>query len=66
MGKTEQKILEAALRMFAREGYDGATTRRIAEEAGVSEMTLFRKFQYLIRSSLWIKKLMIFKRAFAA
>ncbi len=42
---TEQRILEAALRIFASEGYTGATTRRIAEEANVAEVTLFRKFQ---------------------
>jgi TetR/AcrR family transcriptional regulator len=42
---TEQRILEAALKVFASEGYAGATTRRIAEEANVAEVTLFRKFQ---------------------
>ncbi|MDR7665061.1 TetR/AcrR family transcriptional regulator [Methanosarcina sp. Z-7115] len=42
---TEQRILEAALKIFASEGYTGATTRRIAEEANVAEVTLFRKFQ---------------------
>jgi TetR/AcrR family transcriptional regulator len=42
---TEQRILEAALKVFASEGYSGATTRRIAEEANVAEVTLFRKFQ---------------------
>ena len=41
----EQRILEAALKVFASEGYTGATTRRIAEEANVAEVTLFRKFQ---------------------
>lgn len=41
----EQKILDAALKVFASEGYFGATTRRIAEEANVAEVTLFRKFQ---------------------
>lgn len=41
----EQRILEAALKVFANEGYTGATTRRIAEEASVAEVTLFRKFQ---------------------
>ncbi|WP_370573305.1 TetR/AcrR family transcriptional regulator [Methanomethylovorans sp.] len=41
----EQKILDAALKVFASEGYSGATTRRIAEEANVAEVTLFRKFQ---------------------
>ncbi len=45
MDKTEQKILNAAIRVFASEGYEGATTRKIAEEADVNEVTLFRKFQ---------------------
>lgn len=45
MGDTEQRILDAALRIFASEGYTGATTRRIAEEANVAEVTLFRKFK---------------------
>ena len=42
---TEQRILDAALKVFASEGYTGATTRKIAEEANVAEVTLFRKFQ---------------------
>ncbi len=45
MNDTEQKILDAATRVFASEGYAGATTRRIAQEANVTEVTLFRKFQ---------------------
>ncbi len=45
MDDTEEKILDAALRVFASEGYAGATTRRIAQEADVTEVTLFRKFQ---------------------
>lgn len=45
MMDTEQKILDAALKVFARKGYDAATTRVIAEESGFTEMTLFRKFQ---------------------
>ncbi len=44
-GETEKKILDAALKLFAEKGYTGATTRVIAEEAGVSELTLFRKFK---------------------
>jgi AcrR family transcriptional regulator len=45
MEETEQKILDAAMTIFSEKGYDGATTRRIAEKAGVNEVTLFRKFQ---------------------
>jgi AcrR family transcriptional regulator len=37
--------LEAAARIFARDGLSGATTREIAREAGVNEVTLFRHFQ---------------------
>lgn len=50
-----QKILEAALRVFAETGYRGATTRRIAQEAGVNEVTLFRQFgskEELIREAI--------------
>lgn len=43
--ETEQKILEAALEMFSQKGYIGATTVSIAEKAGFSEKTLFRKFK---------------------
>jgi len=43
--ETEQKILDAALKVFAKEGYKGATTRSIADEAGFNELTLFRKFK---------------------
>jgi len=43
--ETEQKILDAALKLFAERGYTGATTRVIAEKASVSELTLFRKFK---------------------
>ena len=41
---TEQRILDAALKVFSSEGYTGATTRKISEEANVAEVTLFRKF----------------------
>ena len=39
-----QKLLDAAARVYAEHGFRGATTRRIAEEAGVNEVTLFRLF----------------------
>ena len=39
-----QQILEVAFGLFASKGYDGATTREIAEEAGINEALLFRHF----------------------
>lgn len=42
--ESKERILEAAVRVFAESGTRGATTRRIAEEAGVNEVTLFRHF----------------------
>jgi TetR/AcrR family transcriptional regulator len=40
----DEEILKAAMKIFVREGYDGATTKLIADEAGINEVTLFRKF----------------------
>ena len=37
-------ILDAAARVYAEHGFRGATTRRIADAAGVNEVTLFRTF----------------------
>jgi AcrR family transcriptional regulator len=37
-------LINAAARVFARDGLDGATTRAISREAGVNEVTLFRNF----------------------
>jgi AcrR family transcriptional regulator len=41
---TRQRILEAAAQVFAEKGYARATTRALAEAAGVNEVTLFRHF----------------------
>ena len=41
---TLDKLQNAAGRILVRSGLKGATTRRIAAEAGLSEMTLFRRF----------------------
>lgn len=41
---TKQQLLDAALRVYGEGGFRAATTRRIAEEAGVNEVTLFRIF----------------------
>jgi AcrR family transcriptional regulator len=42
---SRQQILDAAFRVFAEYGFRGATTRRIADAAGVNEVTLFRRFK---------------------
>ena len=41
---SRERILEAAARVYAKHGFRGATTRLIAAEAGVNEVTLFRTF----------------------
>jgi AcrR family transcriptional regulator len=41
---TRDKILQAAQKLFARNGYDGTTTKELAEKAGIAEGTLFRHF----------------------
>jgi AcrR family transcriptional regulator len=41
---SRDRILEAAARVYAQHGFRGATTRLIAQEAGVNEVTLFRLF----------------------
>jgi AcrR family transcriptional regulator len=42
--ETRQRILMAAAQVFAEEGYARATTRALADAAGVNEVTLFRHF----------------------
>ncbi|MDJ0582741.1 MAG: TetR/AcrR family transcriptional regulator [Crocosphaera sp.] len=41
---TRSRILKAALRLFAAQGYDGTTTKDLAKKAKVAEGTLFRYF----------------------
>ena len=41
---TRSRILQAASDLFLEKGYAAATTRTIAERAGVNEVTLFRHF----------------------
>ncbi|MEC4806431.1 MAG: TetR/AcrR family transcriptional regulator [Jaaginema sp. PMC 1079.18] len=41
---TRTRILKAALKLFARQGYDATTTKDLAMAAGVAEGTLFRHF----------------------
>jgi AcrR family transcriptional regulator len=42
---TEDKILDATIMLLDQVGWKGATTKRIASEAGVNEVTVFRKFK---------------------
>jgi AcrR family transcriptional regulator len=42
---TRERLLAAAARLFAKNGWDGATTRDIAAAAGVAAGTLFNYFQ---------------------
>lgn len=41
---TRERILDTAIGLFSTKGYVGATTREIARQAGVAEVTLFRHF----------------------
>src|SRR5208337_2117289 len=41
---TKQRLLEAMLQLVSEKGYLGATTREISQQAGVTELTLFRHF----------------------
>jgi TetR/AcrR family transcriptional regulator len=39
-----QQIMQAAMALFALQGFEGTTTRQIAERAGVNEAIIFRHF----------------------
>lgn len=58
MIEAREQLLEAALKVYGEYGTRGATTRRIAQAAGVNEVTLFRHFgskDALIREALSAK-----------
>src|SRR3990172_268817 len=40
-----RRILDAALEMFAEQGYSGTATSEIAKKAGVSEAAIFRHYK---------------------
>ena len=42
---TDEKIIKATFGILQREGFAKATTKKIAAEAGVNEVTIFRNFQ---------------------
>ena len=55
MDDIRDRILHAAARVYAEAGFRGATTRRVAQEAGVNEITLFRHFgtkEALVKAAL--------------
>ena len=43
-GDAAESILQAAMMLFAQKGFAATTTRQIAQQAGVNEVTLFRHF----------------------
>ncbi len=61
---TKELLLKATLKLISEKGYLGATTREIAQEAGVTELTLFRHFgskeklfEELLKSYTFLPKL---------
>jgi AcrR family transcriptional regulator len=52
---TRDRLIDVTARLFAEAGYHGTTTRRIAQEADLNEVTVFRHFgskDALIREAL--------------
>ncbi len=52
---SDQAVFDAVLGVIAEQGYERATTRTIAEAAGINEATLFRRFgskQNLLRQAV--------------
>ena len=45
MTEKKEKILEAALELFAQEGFKSTSTSKVAKKAGVSEGLIFRHFE---------------------
>ena len=43
--ETQERIIAAALRLFAEKGYHGTRTSEIARESGVAEATVFKYFR---------------------
>jgi AcrR family transcriptional regulator len=45
MSNNKTKILESAMQLFSETGYDGTSTKAIAQHAGVSEALIFRHYE---------------------
>jgi AcrR family transcriptional regulator len=43
--KTKRRILETAMKIFSNKGYNGTTTKEIAEAANLSEGTIFKYYK---------------------
>lgn len=43
--KTQQRIVDAALDLISHVGYKSTTTKKIADQAGVNETTIFKNFK---------------------
>lgn len=43
--KTKKRILETAMNIFSNKGYNGTTTKEIAEAANISEGTIFKYYK---------------------
>src|SRR5689334_8899949 len=42
--RTRERLLQAALELFAAQGFEATTAAQIADRAGVTQMTFFRHF----------------------
>lgn len=45
LDSTEEKIVKATFKLLQKDGLEKTTTKKIAAEAGVNEVTVFRKFE---------------------
>lgn len=45
LDSTEEKIVKATFKLLQKDGLEKTTTKKIAAEAGVNEVTIFRKFE---------------------
>src|SRR4051812_41682411 len=43
--RTREKILQAALGLFSKQGFEKTTTKQVSTKAGIAEGTLFNYFQ---------------------
>ena len=53
---TEDKIISATFRLIRKDGIDKVTTKKIAAEAGVNEVTIFRKFNNKAESGRYYQR----------